>query len=234
MFKVVRFNSLLCAGAILALIAALTPALVLAANGGSRRAFSQAPRLTVVLDAGHGGADPGVTGAKTGVKESDLNLKMALTLGELLSSAGFKAVQTRVSEEALVSGAYNKKEDMAARKRIIEKADPKLVISLHMNRYEDASRRGIQVFYSTDHSEAFASLMQKQLNAVMNEPTLGRGFSPLKGDYFIAQCSGAPSIIIECAFLSSPLDEALITDPNYRLRLAIEIQKAIERYLSEA
>jgi len=67
----------------------------------------------------------------------------------------------------------------------------------------------------------------------MNIPTLNRGFEPIKGDYFIAQCTEAPSIIIECGFLSNPIDEALITDATYRLRLAGEIEVALTNYLTD-
>ena len=235
MFKVVKFNTLLFTVAAIVLAAAVAPAFVLSEKLSSARAFSQAERRVIAIDAGHGGEDPGVTGVQTGIKESDLNLKTALTLGDLLSSAGFKTVQTRVAEGSLVSGKFDKSKDMEARKKTIERANPQAVVSIHMNKYpEDPKRRGVQVFYSTDASAAFAEKMQKHLNNVMNEPTLGRGFDPIRGDYYIAKCADCPSVIIECAFLSNPLDEALISDANYRLRLAIEIEKGIESFLNEA
>ena len=232
MFKVVKLTTIVYVLCALVLAVALPPAFVLASRSGDiEEAFSQKARTVVVIDAGHGGDDPGVTGARTGVKESDLNLKTALVLGDLLSSAGYKAVQTRLTEGSTSEGAFDKDADMRARKETIQRADPAIVISLHMNKYEDASRRGVQVFYSTDGSEALASKMQKHLNDTMNVPTLGRGFEPIRGDYYIAQCTDAPSIIIECAFLSNPIDEALITDAAYRLRLASEIETALNAYL---
>ena len=65
----------------------------------------------------------------------------------------------------------------------------------------------------------------------MNVPTLGRGFEAISGDYYIADNGEIPSVIVECAFLSSPIDEALISDPDYRLRLASEIEYAVRNYL---
>lgn len=233
MFKVVKFNTVLLIAAAVVLAIAITPAFFLAERLSAARTFSQAERRRIVIDAGHGGEDPGVTGVATGVKESDLNLKVALTLGDLLSSAGFKTVQTRVSEGALVTGKYSKSKDMEARKKTIERADPQAVVSIHMNKYpEDKNRRGIQIFYSTEASAAFAEELQKHLDQTMNEPTLGRGFDPICGDYYIAKCAACPSVIVECAFLSNPSDENLISDANYRLRLAIEIKNAIESYFS--
>ena len=234
MFKAVKLTTLVYVLCGVVLAATLPPAFVLASRRTEANAvFSQKARTVVVIDAGHGGDDPGVTGVRSGVKESDLNLKTAIVLGDLLSSAGYKAVQTRLTEGSTAEGAFDKDADMRARKQVIERAEPAAVVSLHMNKYEDPSRRGVQIFYTTDASAALAAQMQKHLNDTMNLPTLGRGFEPIRGDYYIAKCTDAPSIIIECAFLSNPIDESLITDANYRLRLAGEIETALNRYLTE-
>ena len=234
MFRVVRLTTIVYVLCAVVLVSALVPAFVLAGRGGEAEAFSQGERKVIVIDAGHGGADPGVTGVATEVKESDLNLKMALILGDMLSSASYRAVQTRRTEGSTAEGAFDKDADMRARREVIERASPVAVVSIHMNRYSDASRRGIQVFYSTESSAPLAEAMQSHLNTTMNVPTLGRGFEPIRGDYYIAQCSEAPSVIIECAFLSTPIDESLITDPAYRLRLAGEIERGLTGYLARS
>lgn len=232
MFQVIRLRRLLLGLAAVVAVAAIVVSVILGVRGESAGAFSPLPQKTVVIDAGHGGADPGVRGVRTGVKESDLNLKMARVLGDLFSSAGYRAVQTRYGEGSTVEGAFDKSEDMAARRRVVERVSPDVVISLHMNKYEGPSRRGVQVFYSTEASAALAEKLQEHLNRTMNVPTLGRGFDPIRGDYYVAENGEIPSVIVECAFLSSPIDEALITDPDYRLRLASEIQSAISGYLA--
>ena len=234
MFKVIKLRSILIAFAALLLAAAVTLAVVFGLRSrGANAAFSPLPKKTVVIDAGHGGEDPGVIGLRTGVKESDLNLKTALVLGEILLSAGYRAVQTRYDDKSTIPGAFDKSADMAARREVIQRADPDAVISIHMNKYEDASRRGVQVFYSTEASRSLAECVQKHLNQTMNLPTLGREFEPIHGDYYIADNGEIPSVIVECAFLSNPIDEALITDADYRLRLASEIQVSVTRYLKD-
>ena len=55
-------------------------------------------QITVALDAGHGGVDGGVTGKKTKVKESDLNLQITMQLGETLEEMGFQVVYTRKTQ----------------------------------------------------------------------------------------------------------------------------------------
>jgi len=234
MFKVIKLKSILIWLAALLLTAAVALGVTLGAKRGkAATAFSPLPKKTVVIDAGHGGADPGVTGVKTGVKESDLNLKTAVVLGEMFLSAGYRAVQTRADQDSTAEGAFDKTADMEARRAVIRRASPEAVISIHMNKYEDASRRGVQVFYSTDVSAALAEKLQKHLNQTMNVPTLGREFEPLKGDFYIADNGDVPSVIVECAFLSNPIDESLICNADYRLRLASQIQIAVTRYLSE-
>jgi N-acetylmuramoyl-L-alanine amidase len=101
-------------------------------------------KMTVVLDAGHGGIDGGVCGVKTGVKESDLNLALAKRLRVVLEDFGFETVLTRNTENGLydTTKAGFKKRDMQKRKEILLKANPALVISLHQNFYPTKTARG--------------------------------------------------------------------------------------------
>ena len=234
MFKVIKLKTIVIAIAALLTAAAIAVGAALCAKRSkTATAFSPLPKKSVVIDAGHGGADPGVTGVRTGVKESDLNLKTALVLGEIFTAAGYRALQTRYDENSTADGGFDKQADMEARRDVIRRANPEAVISIHMNKYADASRRGVQVFYTTEASLPLAEALQKHLNQTMNVPTLGREFDPLRGDYYIADNGSIPSVIVECAFLSNPIDEALITNADYRLRLASEIEVAVARYLNE-
>ena len=71
------------------------------ASYSSARASAPVP-FTVVLDAGHGGVDPGVLGVNTGTKESDINLAIVKLLEEYFSEAGFRVVLTRKNEGGTV------------------------------------------------------------------------------------------------------------------------------------
>lgn len=73
--------------------------------------------ITVVIDPGHGGADGGVVGPDTGVKEADVNLGVSLSLRHFLREAGYTVVMTRESDIDLASsGESFKQSDMRARK----------------------------------------------------------------------------------------------------------------------
>lgn len=177
----------------------------------------------VVIDAGHGGVDNGVTGSVTGVTESSLNLLMAKQLREVFSAAGFKVVMTRKDANGLYGAAQRslKRADMLARKKIICSSSPSIVISVHMNKFSSSERRGAQVFFSGDEaSKKLAAAVQSRLNAM---PEATRSFSALYGDYYVLKVSPCPAVLVECGFLSSPEDEALLINEKYRARLAYEI-----------
>ncbi|MDR1906039.1 MAG: N-acetylmuramoyl-L-alanine amidase [Clostridiales bacterium] len=196
----------------------------------------------IVVDAGHGGVDKGVTGTKTGVKESDLNLKYALLIKEALEKQGFRVILTRVDENGLyeqtwfsseMSEESRKARDMKKRKEIILNAKPACVISVHMNFFEQSAVRGAQVFYDplNKQSKEMASSLQARLN-ILNEEYAKKTVSSLPGDYYIIKCTDYPSCIIECGFLSNKEDEELLLDAAYREKLVYEIINGIIIYLN--
>ena len=198
------------------------------------RTASGASMPVVVLDAGHGGIDGGVSGA-TGVKESDLNLAIVRILQEKFETAGYEAVLTRRSEAGLygTTAPGHKRRDMAARAQIIQEASPALVLSIHQNSFSDPVRRGAQAFYRLDlpSSKALAVALQSALNG-MEECV--KKTSPVAGDYFILKCCDAPSAIVECGFLSNAEDEQLLLSESYREKLASAILEGALTYLSAA
>lgn len=189
---------------------------------------------TIVIDAGHGGADAGVTGKTTGMKESELNLDIAMLLGDMLKAAGMQVVFTRTNDTMLniVKSDTKKRSDMFSRAQIINSVKADVVVSIHMNYFPSEVRRGAQVFFARKDGEAFrlATCVQDSLNAI-NEEQTGRLYSPLTADKYILTCSSAISIIVECGFLSNPSDEKLFESPEYRARIAEAIVRGIREYL---
>lgn len=194
-------------------------------------------RGVVAVDAGHGGADGGVIGKRTGVKESELNLKVAKLLGEYLISNGYKVVYTRQNDTMHTHPKVRdnkKRADMFKRGDIINAAKPDAVISVHMNFYSSPSRRGAQVFFDrkSERGRAFADIMQSALNADINRSNGGREYSALSAEKYLLSCSPYPSIIVECGFLSNPFDEANLIDPDYQATLAYTLFKGVTEFLN--
>lgn len=197
------------------------------------RAAAQSLRLTIVIDAGHGGVDGGVVGTTTGAKESDINLSISRLLQRKFEEAGFLVVQTRPTEAGLydVATAGYKRRDMEKRAEIIKKNTPAIMVSVHQNFFSQVSRRGAQVFYREDSelSKTLACLVQTSLNSM---PECVKKTSALAGDYFVLNCSDTPSVIVECGFLSNPQDEALLIGKAYQEKIAAAIASGVLSFLS--
>ncbi|MDR2090264.1 MAG: N-acetylmuramoyl-L-alanine amidase [Clostridiales bacterium] len=196
----------------------------------------------IVVDAGHGGRDGGVTGKETKVKESDLNLKYASLLKTSLEKQGYRVVMTRNTEDGLYDaaaeyGAYGeesrKSQDMKRRKEIIEEAKPACVVSIHMNFFGQSSARGAQVFYNAPDKESkkLSQNIQSKIN-VLNNKYADKNVSTLPGDYYIIKCTEYASCLIECGFLSNKEDEKLLINPSYQAELIYEITNGIIVYLN--
>lgn len=218
---------------IVSIIAALAViALIITASGYSIAAISDGYACgVVVIDAGHGGIDGGV---KYGdMLEKDINLDISNKLKTKLELQGYKVVMTRTSDAAL---SDDKKADMQARKAIIEKARPDIVVSIHVNNFTSDYRRGAQVFYDdTNRNRDVGDRMQSVLNTYINERYSGRSdLKALGGDYFITKCTKYPTVIVETAFMSNAADRQLLKSDTYKNDICDAIVKAVTGMLAEA
>jgi len=197
------------------------------------RTASGISRMTIVIDAGHGGIDGGVVGRKTGTKESDINLSVSRLLQAEFEEAGFLVVQTRPTEAGLYGAATAgyKKRDMQRRAEIIHENAPAAVISVHQNFFPVSSRRGAQVFFreTNELSHTLACSIQTALNEM---PECVERSEALKGDYYMLNCNDYPSVIVECGFLSNAADEALLVTREYQKRLAEVICRGTIAFLA--
>lgn len=189
--------------------------------------------ITIVLDAGHGGRDGGSVGAN-GTIEKQINLAYTLALKEKLVKAGYRVRLTRTTDDGLYSEfATNKKlSDMKARFDIIKKANPNLMISIHMNSFKNKSAHGASTYYRKDDaaSQNAANLIQQSLNTYCNASyTQGK-----VGDYYILNCSYYTSVLVECGFISNPEEEKLLNTAEYKDQFTTAIFKGILLYFGQA
>ena len=187
--------------------------------------------ITIVIDAGHGGADGGVTGITTGTKESDINLSIAKYLMKYLQDGGYNVVMTRSDSAAVCGGIkYNKREDMRVRRHIVKAAKPDLVISVHCIADPVSSVKGAQAFFAgNSEGERYALTVQNYFNDVLND-------KPRKaavGDYYILNCSEYPSVLCECGFLSNSKEENLLITASYQEKVAYTIYSAVNSVFGE-
>lgn len=182
---------------------------------------------TVVIDAGHGGYDPGAIGSETGTVEAELNLSVAKLLEKKLADAGCRVIMTRSGEEAL---GDTKDLDMNERKRIMQAEGVDIVVSIHMNKFRDRTVSGPMVFYmkgSESGRELAECVIAGVCESVGRPPRLAN-----PEDLFVLRVPSAPSVLVECGFLSNASDEALLNTEAYREKLADGISSGIGAYLA--
>lgn len=182
--------------------------------------------LTCVIDAGHGGIDVGAVG-KNGTLESNLNLEYAKTLKNMMQEYGISVVMTRENEDGLYTEFKNgfKMQDMRKRREIIQDTNPDFVISIHMNKYSASSSKGAQVFYDDVYQSGkkLAETLQKIFIAHL--PSARK--ETKCADLYMLKCTPAPSILVECGFLSNPDEEELLTQKTYREKVCYCILSAV-------
>ena len=183
----------------------------------------------IVLDAGHGGWDPGKTGTN-GKNEKELNLAVVEKLEEYLEMGGAKVILTREKDDALGAG---KKADMAERKRIANESGADILVSIHQNAFPSARAKGAQVFYhsSSENGKILAECVQENLRSRVDGSN-GRQAKENK-DYYILRTTEIPAVIVECGFLSNAEEERLLNDGEYQEKLAWAIYCGILDYFEK-
>lgn len=209
----------------------LTPSAFLPA--GSRSIHSEKEdSILVVIDAGHGGADPGKVGT-SGSLEKDINLTIALQLKSILEQQNIQVLLTRDSDRELAGTDKGwKLADMKERIALINEAKPDLVVSIHQNSYTTPDIRGAQCFYYTDsqRSEELASFLQQQIITTTNQTKVRE--IKANSDYYLLKKSQPPTVIVECGFLSNPEEEQMLLQPDYQRKMAWAIHLGILQFLN--
>lgn len=198
--------------------------------------LSQSPQSgIVVIDAGHGGEDGGAVSAD-GVAESHINLAIAKRVENLLLFMGQETVMTRTGEEAVYSDdaatlREKKVSDLHNRVSMINEQENAVLCSIHQNSLPThPSVHGAQVFYNAiapgqDMAEALQQILNKTVN-MGNE----KAAKPMDGSVYLMKNSKAPSILVECGFMSNGNEVKLLQSDDYQLRLATCIAAGIRQY----
>lgn len=188
----------------------------------------------VVLDAGHGGIDPGKVGIN-GALEKDINLQIANILKMFLEANDIKVVMTRETDEGLYDpDASNKKvQDMKQRIAMIEENDPLVVVSIHQNSYPEEYVSGAQVFYYTGSEEGRALAEKIQSRMVNGLDPENKRQVKANDSYYLLKKTGRPIVIVECGFLSNSKEAEELTTPLYQEKVAWAIHLGVLQYINE-
>ena len=230
------------------------------ANGPARQA-------RVMIDAGHGGYDPGTRSAAN-VMEKDCALQIARRLADALRARGVGAGLTRDGDYFV---------SLAERTRLANRASADLFISIHLNWSPNSAASGFEVYYlnnTTDRATIRLARMENlsgtsdsaavksDLNYILSDLTqnykaaesatlaemietqsaveLQAAFGPTihalgakRGPFYVLVGAHMPAVLIECGFLSNPVEAERLASPQYQAQLAQGIATAVVRYLND-
>ena len=198
---------------------------------GVREKDRKMVKYCVVVDAGHGGSDPGKVGINQAL-EKDVNLQIAEKLKAFLEAEDIRVVMTRETDGGLYDeNVSNKKvQDMKRRIAIIEEADPVLVVSIHQNSYQQENVKGAQVFYyaTSARSRMLASMIQKEFQVLQPD---NRRLEKGNDSYYLLKKTAKPIVIAECGFLSNAEEAEKLVTQEYQERVAWRIHMGIMKYI---
>ena len=190
--------------------------------------------MCVVIDAGHGGNDPGKVGINNAL-EKDVNLQIAQLLRQYLEAEDIKVVMTREEDAGLndSNASNNKVQDMKRRIALIDETAPQVTVSIHQNSYPEEYVHGAQVFYydGSTQGKRLAEKIQTQLTEKA-DPSNRRKIKA-NSSYYLLKKTGIPIVIVECGFLSNSEEAEKLCTPEYQDRLAWAIHMGILQYLNE-
>nr|MBO2495023.1 N-acetylmuramoyl-L-alanine amidase CwlD [Clostridia bacterium] len=189
---------------------------------------SPVSKKVIVIDAGHGGFDPGAV-SDSGTREDKINLIIARKLKKYLENQGAKVVMTRQTDEAL---GRTKREDMQKRVEIIRNSNADIVVSIHLNKFQQSKYYGAQTFYmaGSEEGKRLAQCIQTQLIKILNRGNTRQ--IKAVSDLLILKAGQAPSVIVECGFLSNPQEEKLLKTDEYQEQVAWAIYCGIVDYFA--
>jgi N-acetylmuramoyl-L-alanine amidase len=214
---------------------------------------------TIVVDAGHGGRDPGATGVG-GLREKDVNLSIAKRLAKNLEHRGFDVVMTRSDDRTV---------DLEERTAIAESSDGDVFISIHANASRRPKTRGFEIYtldsnherHSLDvaarenrvpaskldalqralahlqvdevasHSETLAGFVHD--NVIAGKRAKARSLPDLglkKGPFYVLFMSSMSSMLVETGFLTNKHDAELLRSAKYQREIAEAIAEGVDRY----
>ena len=218
----------------------------------------------IVLDAGHGGKDPGTTGT-TGLHEKSVVLATALETKRQLQAKGYTVHMTRSGDNFI---------KLAERRAVAQRTQADLFISIHANASANAASQGVDVYVwgkanseqarqialsenAADKIDGLPDVGNKNVNAIISDmmqaqtSTDSAKFGKLllnqfgkftklrKGsvetaDFVVLRSINVPSVLIELGFLSNPDEEKQLSNNNQRRRFAIAIADAVQQYWKTA
>lgn len=233
MFVTIDLKRLIKIVLIVALLAAAAVFVkIFVSNGGLKPVLNQNSRSTLVLDAGHGGIDGGAI-SDSGLKESDINLQIALKTEALVRFLGIDTVMTRETDtDNSDNKAYSEHDNLVQRAKLANSTENAVLISIHQNKFPSAVVSGAEVMYSdNDDSKALGLITQDNLVTLLDSSNR-RVARPAPKELLLTSTVECPTILVECGFMSNPQEVQKLASNDYQLKLAAILAGSYIQFLN--
>jgi N-acetylmuramoyl-L-alanine amidase len=216
------------------------------------------PVTTVVVDPGHGGRDPGAIGVG-GLREKDVTLRLARSLGAALRARGFRVIYTRKDDRTM---------SLEERTAIAESVEGDVFVSVHANSAPRRSVSGVETYYLdqeherhslqlaarengippqevnvlqktlarlhmeeiSPHSRRVAEAVQERITQGLPRARRPQDLGVKKGPFYVLFLSNMPAILVEAGFLTNRSEAGRLRDPAYLDALAEQMAQGLDRY----
>ncbi len=178
----------------------------------------------VVIDAGHGGTDPGAVYSHDGIeyREKIINLAVAKKVRDILESKGVKVEMTRSGDTYPT---------LAERSDFANKLGAAMFVSIHSNSNENTSVSGLEVFYSKSNNSDRYTLTSKKLADDIYKNLIKATSASQRGvkteEWYVTRTSEMPAVLIELGFITNQAEAQKLYTDEYRDTLAKAIADAI-------
>jgi len=175
----------------------------------------------IVVDAGHGGHDPGALSPFSPLTEKQLTLDIALRLRRLLEQAGYRVQMTRETDVYL---------SLADRVALANRLQADAFVSVHLNSFpHPGGRSGTEVYYWKPQSLPLAEAIYRNLLALLGR----KGNGVRQRRFYVIHHTTMPSVLVEACYLNHPEEEQLLRDENFRQKIALAIFRGIAEFFGD-
>ncbi len=195
--------------------------------GIENREFEPLRGKRIMVDPGHGGGDAGARGPE-GAKESMINLGVSLKLRDKLEALGAEVRMTRDTDRKVSHPDASQSEELRARVAMANSWPAQVYVSVHSNSAANPAAHGTETYHSRNASEK-----SKEMAAAVHKEMVGatgfRDRGVKAANFHVIKNTHMPAILVETGFVSNPVEEKHLTDPEMQDKMAQAITNGVEQ-----
>ncbi|MCT7971463.1 N-acetylmuramoyl-L-alanine amidase [Laspinema olomoucense] len=179
-------------------------------------------RRVVVIDAGHGGSDPGAIGIG-GLREKEVVLDISQQVAQILEQNGVTVVMTRQDDRTI---------DLAPRTQLANRVNANLFVSIHANAISMSRPdvNGLETYYFNSGQRLAQTIHRSMLRSFGNMRDRG----VRRARFYVLRHTNMPAVLVETGFVTGRDDARMLANPTERTRMAEAIAQGILQYIREA